>query len=224
MARRVIQYFLGLCMMAFGTVLMKRAAFGISPITSLPAAVSNVTPLTLGNATIILHALCVIGQIIVVKRVTLKAILTMLVGIVFGYIIDFFMWLFDPGEIGLATRIAFLILDLILTATGMLVIVGSDLMLPAPDELSHTISETFNKKLSNVKFISDAVYVAIALTIDLTVAGKVTSVGIGTVCSVLLVGRLIGVFGKWFPKLKMEPFWTRKPAAEPAASDAGSAE
>ena len=209
MVRRVLQYVIGLCVMAAGTVLLKRAALGITPITSVPAAVANVTPFTLGNTTIALHVLCVIGQILVVRRFTVKALLTMLVGVPFGYIIDLFMWLFDPGPLGVFPRIVLLVFGLILTGLGVLLVVGSDLMLPAPDELTHTISEVYGKKLSNVKFISDAIYVIVALAIDLIFAGKITSVGIGTVCAVLLTGRLIGLFGKMFPGMKMSPFWKK---------------
>ena len=215
MLRRVLQYILGLCVMAVGTVLLKRAAMGITPITSVPAAVANITPFTLGNTTIALHVLCVIGQILVVRRITVKALLTMLVGFPFGYIIDFFMWIYDPGPLSIAIRIILLIIGLILTALGVLLVVGSDLMLPAPDELTHTISEVYHKKLSNVKFISDAIYVAIAVAIDLIFTRKLTSVGIGTVCAVLLTGRLIGLFGKWFPGLKMKPFWPVKTEEKP---------
>ena len=41
MVRRVLQYVIGLCVMAAGTVLLKRAALGITPITSVPAAVAG---------------------------------------------------------------------------------------------------------------------------------------------------------------------------------------
>ena len=69
--RRVLQYFAGLVVMAMGVVLMKRVDLGISPITAVPAAVSAITPFSLGNMTIFLHALCVVGQILIVRRVTL---------------------------------------------------------------------------------------------------------------------------------------------------------
>ena len=207
--RRVLQYAGGLVVMAMGVVLMKRVNLGISPITAVPAAVSAVTPFSLGNMTIFLHALCVVGQILVVKRVTLKSLLTMLVGVPFGYIIDGLMWLFDPGPMGWALRIVLLIVGLALSGLGVLLVVGSDLMLPAPDELSHTISQVYQKKLSNVKIISDAIYVAVAVAVDLIFSHRVFTVGIGTVLSVLLVGRFVGWFGKLFPKLKMDPFWAQ---------------
>lgn len=210
MPRRVAQYILGLVVMAMGVVLMKRVELGISPITAVPAAVSAITPFTLGNMTILLHALCVVGQIIVVRRVTLKSLLTMLVGVPFGYIIDGLMLLFDPGPLGLLWRIVLLVVGLALSGLGVLFVVGSDLMLPAPDELSHTISAVYNRKLSNVKIISDAIYVTIALLVDLIFTRRVSTVGLGTVLSVLLVGRFVGWFGQLLPGLRMAPFWKAK--------------
>ncbi len=207
-ARRAAQYAAGLVVMAMGVVLMKRVDLGISPITAVPAAVSAITPFSLGNMTIFLHALCVVGQILIVRRITLKSILTMLVGVPFGYIIDGLMLLFDPGALGWAMRIILLVIGLALSGLGVRLVVGSDLMLPAPDELSHTISQVYRKKLSNVKIISDAVYVAIAVAVDLIFSGRVFTVGVGTVLSVLLVGRFVGWFGALFPKLTMPPFWT----------------
>ena len=206
MMRRVIQYILGLTSMALGAVLLKQANLGISPITSVPAAVSDITPFTLGNTTIALHILCVIGQIILVRRITLKSILTVFVGFPFGYMIDGLM-LIVPPTASLVLRGVYLLFGIVFNGLGVRAIAGSDLMLPAPDELTHTISQVFKKQLSNVKLISDAVYVIIALVIDLAFTHRISSVGIGTVLSVLLVGRFVGWFTKWFPKLTMEPFW-----------------
>ena len=206
-ARRVVQYVGGLVVMAMGVVLMKRVDLGISPITAVPAAVSAITPFSLGNVTIFLHALCVVGQIVVVRRVTLKSILTMLVGVPFGYIIDGLMLLFDPGAMTIVPRVLLLIVGLALSGLGVRLVVDSDLMLPAPDELSHTISQVWHKKLSNVKIVSDAIYVAVAVAVDLIFSHRVFTVGVGTVLSVLLVGRFVGWFGKLLPRLAMQPFW-----------------
>lgn len=213
MIRRVIQYAFGLIVMATGVVFMKRVNLGISPITAVPASLSAITPLTLGNMTIILHAFCVIVQILIVRKITLKSILTMLVGIPFGYIIDGIMLLFNPVSISIPIKITLLIIGLALSGLGVALVVGSDLMLPAPDELSHTISIVFKKKLSNVKIISDAIYVAVATAVDLAFTHRISTVGIGTVLSVLLVGRFVGWFSLLFPKLNMDPFWKTQPGS-----------
>lgn len=210
MVKRVLQYILGLIVMALGVVFMKRVNLGISPITAVPASLSSITRFTLGNMTILLHAICVIGQIIIIRKITVKSILTMLVGIPFGYIIDGIMVLFNPGLLSIPLRIILLVFGLALSGLGVALVVGSDLMLPAPDELSHTISQVYSKKLSNVKIVSDAIYVAISLVIDLVFTHQISTVGIGTVLSVLFVGKFVGWFGKIFPRLNMEPFWNGK--------------
>ena len=212
MSRRVIQYLLGLVIMALGVVLTKRADLGISPITSIPASVSNITSFTLGNTTIFLHILCVIGQIILLRRITLKSLLTMLVGVPFGYIIDGLMFLINPGEMNLVLRIVVLALGLAASGLGVYLIVGTDLMLPAPDGLTHTISQVYHKKLGNVKICSDGVYIILSVAIDLIFTGRISAVGIGTVMSMLFVGRFVTWYGKWFPGLVMAPFWQKKAA------------
>ncbi len=213
-ARRLIQYALGLVVMALGVVCLKRVELGISPITSVPAAVSNITPLTLGTSTTLLHGLCVIGQVLVLRRVTLKAVLTLLVGVPFGWVIDLFMWVFPAAELSIVLRAVILIFGLALSGLGVQMIVGCDLMLPAPDELTHTISQVSGKKLSNIKIIADAIYVSIAIAVDLIFTGTVSTVGIGTILSVLLTGRFIGWFNRLFPKLTMEPVWEQRRKSE----------
>ena len=207
LTRRIIQFVIGLVVMALGIVLMKRVDLGISPITCIPASVSNFTPLTIGNLTIILHVVCVIGQIITERHFSFKNVLTMLVGFLFGYIIDGLMLLIHLDGLSLPLRFVTLVLGLACSGFGLLLTVSTDVALPAPDGLSHTISQVYSKKLSNVKVISDAVYVSISIILDLIFTGRISSAGIGTVLSVLLVGRFVGWFGKLLPKLKMDPLW-----------------
>ena len=206
--RRIIQYILGLVCMSIGLVLLKRTYWGVSPITAVPDAVANITPLTLGNATIILHVLCVILQIIVQRKITLKSLLTICVGIPFGYLVDLFMLIWNPS-LNVWTKCVSLLLGVAIQGLGVALVTGCDMMLPAPDELNHVISRKYNKKLSNVKMIADAIYVASAIIINLISTGTLASVGICSVVAVLLTGQFVGIFQKLFPKLKMEPFFSK---------------
>lgn len=204
--RRIIQYICGIVCMAIGLVLLKRTVWGVSPITAVPDAVANITPLTLGNATILLHLLCVILQIIVQKKVTLKSVLTMCVGVPFGYLVDFFMMLWNP-TLQIWQKIIVLVVGIAIQGFGVALISGCDLMLPAPDELNNVIARTAGKKLGNVKMIADAVYVLVAITINLISTGGLASVGISSVASVLLTGRFVGLTYKVLPGIKMPLFF-----------------
>lgn len=206
--RRILQYMAGLICMAIGLVLLKRTYWGVSPITAVPDAIAGFTPLTLGNATIILHVLCVILQIIVQRKITLKSLLTICVGIPFGYLVDLFMLIWNPS-LNVWTKCVSLLLGVAIQGLGVALVTGCDMMLPAPDELNHVISRKYNKKLSNVKMIADAIYVASAIIINLISTGTLASVGICSVVAVLLTGQFVGIFQKLFPKLKMEPFFSK---------------
>ena len=206
--RRIAQYLAGLVCMAIGLVLLKRTVWGVSPITAVPDAVANVTPLSLGTATILLHLFCVVFQIAVQKKVTVKSLLTMCVGVPFGFLIDFFMWLWNPSLVFWQKCIA-LILGIAIQGFGVALISGCDLMLPAPDELNNVISRIYDKKLSNVKMIADALYVMVAVVINLISTHSLASVGISSIASVLLTGRFVGLSQQLFPKIKMEPFFNQ---------------
>ena len=206
LARRVLQYIAGLVCMAIGLVLLKRTYWGVSPITAVPDAVANISPLTLGNATILLHVLCVILQIIVQKKVTLKSILCLGVGVPFGYLVDFFMWLWDPQMV-LWQKIVSLAAGIAIQGFGVALISGCDMMLPAPDEFNNVVARTYSKKLGNVKMCADAVYVLIAIVINLIFQHSLASVGISSVASVLLTGRFVQLSYKLFPGIRMTPFF-----------------
>lgn len=202
--RRLLQYFIGLLVMALGVVLIKRAEIGISPLSAIPAAVSNITPFTLGNTTIAFHICCVILQVAVVRKIDLKTVLILPLAVVFGYIIDLLMFLLPMQGMGLALRCAVSFGGIVATGLGIVIIVGADLMLPAPDAFLRAVSGKFGIPLSRVKIAGDALWVVITLAIELISSGRVVSIGVGTVLSVLLTGKFVGLWGKWLPWLKME--------------------
>ena len=210
--RRILQYLAGLVCMAIGLVLLKRTCWGVSPITAVPDAVANITPLTLGNATILLHVLCVVLQIIVQKNVTLKSVLCLFVGVPFGYLVDLFMWLWDPQMV-LWQKIVALVLGIAIQGFGVALISGCDMMLPAPDELNNVIARTYNRKLGNVKMCADAAYVLVAIAINLISQRSLASVGVSSVVSVLLTGRFVQLAYRVVPAIRMPPFFNA-PRAE----------
>ena len=200
--RRILQYAAGLVLMAVGAVVLKRTNFGVPPITAVPDAVSAITVLTIGTVTVILHAVCVVLQMIVQKKITVKSLLCFVVGFPFGCLIDLFMKLWDPQML-LWQRILCLLIGIAVQGFGVSLVRGSDLMLPAPDELNRVIADTYNKKLWNVKMAADAVYVLLAVAINLIFQGSVASIGICSVASVLLTGQFVKLSFKLFPGIQM---------------------
>lgn len=202
--RQLPQYVIGLFVMALGIVLIKQANTGVSPVSVIPSALANIFPsLTFGNTTILFQLFCFVLILLVQRKVDLKTILIVPLSIVFGYIIDLYMLILSIGGLPIWLRYIFCLLGIVFTALGIVIIVGANLMLPAPDALMRSISATFNKPLSKVKFTGDAVWAVLSIVIELIFCGEVLSVWIGTVLSVLLTGKLVGVFGKKLPWLNL---------------------
>lgn len=205
LARQLIQYLIGLLVMALGIVLIKQANTGVSPVSVIPSALSNIFPaLTFGNTTILFQLFCFALILAVQRKIDVKTALIIPLSIAFGYIIDFYMLFISLGGLAVWLRYIFCLLGIAATALGIVIIVGANLMLPAPDALMRAISATYQKPLSKVKFTGDAIWAVLAIVIELVFCGRVLSVWIGTVLSVLLTGKLVGVFGKCLPWLDLK--------------------
>ena len=195
--KRILEYILGLVTMAFGVALMKKAVLGIAPVTSLPLALNEVLPvLSLGTWTILFHILCIIAILIIKRKVELTTLLMFPVGLVFGYFIDFLLWVwrFETGLIWL--RILFLFLGILVLGLGVSLINDADLMLPSPDGLIRTVASVYHRSYPVVKIIGDCTWVACAAIIELSVLHRLQAVHIGTVASALFVGRAIKMWNR----------------------------
>lgn len=190
--------------MALGIVLIKKAGVGVSPISVIPSVLSTIFPLSFGVMTIFFQLICFALIFVVLRTANLKTVLIMPIAIVFGFIIDFYMYLLPIGEPPIVLRYVVCLAGIAGTAMGIVIITGTDLMLPAGDALIRAISQTYHWPLSRVKIMGDAVYVVIALIIELSYFHYLDSVWIGTILSVLLTGFFVGRFGKWFPRLNMK--------------------
>lgn len=194
---RYVKYILGLMTMALGVVLMKKAALGITPITSLPLALNEVLPvLSLGNWTILFHILCILAIIVITKKVTVQTVLMLPVGICFGYFIDLLLWLVPLEPAFLPLRIFLLVVGIPVSGLGVALINSAELMLPSPDGLLRTISSHYHKKYPTVKICGDCLWVSCAVIIELAVLHRLQAVHVGTVASALLVGRTIKLWNR----------------------------
>lgn len=202
--RQLPQYVIGLLVLALGAVLLKKAALGMTPILSIPSAVSTVTPLSLGTATMLFHVICWLGILFLRRGIDWKTVLILPLAVVFGWIVDLYMLLLRFGQLSLWMRVGLNLCGIAFTALGIVTIVGCQGVLPAPDALLRTVSVKYSVPLSRVKMAGDAVWVLIAILIDLIFSHRAfLSVGVGTILSVLLTGRLVGVFGRAFPRLNV---------------------
>lgn len=216
--KRLFIYLIGLLVMALGIVLIKKAELGMSPISSIPAAVAGLTSFTLGNMVIAFQLICILLQVIILRRFTLKLILQLPLSVAFGYLIDLYVFLIRLGQMPIWLRCALCLAGVFCTALGIVLIVGMDMVLPAPDALLRTISQQLQKPLGPVKIIGDLTWVVITIVIELIGTHSILSVGIGTVLSVLLTGKFVTILKKRLPQWESAPAGTGKQPEQAADS------
>lgn len=66
--RRYLLLMAGLSVMAFGVAFSIKADLGTSPISSVPYVVSLFAPLTVGTATIVMHCVFILLQILILRK------------------------------------------------------------------------------------------------------------------------------------------------------------
>ena len=197
---RYLMFLIGLLFNAFGVAFITKADLGTTPIAALPYTLSLLMPkLTLGNFTILISMLLIASQILILrnKGSLFDIILQIPISFLFGYVIDFSMWIllnFTP-QIYIIKFISLLIGSIIISFGAYFEVVGDVTMLPA-DGLSRAISIITNIEFGTIKIIADSSQAIIALILGIIFLHELAGVREGTIIGALLIGNMVKYIGR----------------------------
>ena len=153
--KRYILFLIGLFINSLGVSLVTKANLGTSPISSIPYVLSLNFPLTLGNFIIIFSLLLIILQIIILrKNFKLENILQIPVSIVFGYFIDFTMYLLvwiNPQNYFI--KLIALLIGCIVLGFGVYIEVLADVVMLPGEAFVRAIVQTWNTNFGTRFFL-----------------------------------------------------------------------
>jgi uncharacterized membrane protein YczE len=205
LSKRIISYLIGLVVMAFGISLAIRADIGVAPGSTIAYAVSKLTPLTIGQCSSLFHVFCMLVQLVITRKPTIKLLFQFPLAYAFGLLIDLFYMLLDFSIPGMVFRVLILLAGLIGFSLGIRIIVGADILLAPPDGLAQTAGRLFGWPMSKSKLAFDITVTVIAALLTLLAAGDAfLVVGVGTVICAIATGPIIGLFTKLFPFFDMK--------------------
>lgn len=209
-----ILLFISLFFLALGVAVCVRSNLGSSVISSAPYAFSlagakGIVPsLSLGMYTNALNVLLVIGQIIVLGR-QFQAVqfLQLLIGTVFGVLIDFSMFLtsfFPP--VGMTFQIVAMIIGCSVMALGVAMEIRCASITMPGEGLPAAISKKTGKPFATMKIYVDVSLVVAAVASMYVFFGewKWNIVGIGTLFAMIYCGvavKFISRHLKWFDSM-----------------------
>lgn len=202
--KSLVVLFVGISLMSIGIALAKLAQLGTSPISSIPNVMSYITPLSIGNLTMIFMVLMIFLQMVILREVNLPIILQIVPGLAFGGLIDVFVDVFTnlglPALMGhYLEQLAFTLLGIVVLSLGVFFEVNSRSILMPGEGLVVALTLRTKKPFGKLKMYTDLTMVAVALVISLLYFQGLVGIREGTIIAALFTGRLVTLYSPLIP-------------------------
>lgn len=200
---------------SFGVVLMLYSAAGISAISSVPYAFSEVFPaLSLGTWTYIFQGLLVLSLMIMRKKFVPSYLFSFIVGFVFGELLDLHELWINILPDGLAWRIAWFVISYVLLSVGIAISNRCGLPIVPTDLFPRELSDITKVGYPKIKIIFDVSCLVVTAALTFFGLGHIEGLGIGTVLAAFTMGKAVGLCGDFLDRhFRFESFMTRRKSA-----------
>ena len=190
LVKRYLVLCLGLMIMAFGVAFSIKAGLGTSPISSVPYVVSLFSPLTVGTATICMHCVFILLQILLLRRKYDPIQLMQLpVALLFGCLTDFAVWCIKGISCSsYLDQWALCAIGILLVGIGVSLEVTAGVVVLAGEGFVLAVCRVFPIKFGNMKIAFDVSLVIIGCILSFIFLHGLYGVREGTIAAAILVG------------------------------------
>ncbi len=201
-----LSYILGLIILALGTSIIEKAGFGMSMVVSpaylIHLKLSVIFPFfSFGMAEYCFQGLLIIILSFILGKFRLNYLYSFVTAVIYGFLLDGFIYIFSfISENGLALRILLFVLGLTLCTLGISLLLGTYISPEAYELFVKKISKKYNYPLFKTKFLYDISSLTLSIILSLSFFGSFKGIGIGTVITAVLNGRLIGMWTSFIDK------------------------
>ena len=181
---------------SMGVLLMLQSGSGISAISSVPYAFSEVFPrLSLGTWTYIFQGLLVITLMVLKKRFVPSYLFSFVAGFLFGELMDVHELWITKLPLSIPLRIFYFVLSYIILCFGIALSNRCKLPIIPTDLFPRDLSEIINKPYSRVKITFDVTCLLVTACLTYFALGKILGLGIGTVVAAFTMGKGVAIAG-----------------------------
>ena len=187
-------FLLGLVCLSLGVVLVVKSNLGISVAMSVPYIFSlYFTKISFGQWSYIIQGITLIFLFIIVKRVTVKYLLSFVVAFLFGIAIDLFgMLLTSFAVYTFYGKLGVFILGSIVISIGVAAFIKSNYPIQPFDTFVKEVAIAKNIKYAKFKTGFDLTFFMISLTTSIIFFKKIKGLHVGTLVSAIILGSMIG--------------------------------
>lgn len=186
---------------SIGVLLMLQSGSGISAISSVPYAFSEVFPkLTLGTWTYIFQGLLVITLMVLKKRFVPSYLFSFVAGFIFGKLMDVNeLWITNlPMSIPL--RIVYFVVSYVILCFGIALSNRCKLPIIPTDLFPRDLAEIIKKPYARVKITFDVACLLVTACMTYFALGRILGLGIGTVVAAFTMGKGVDIAGRLIDK------------------------
>ncbi|RAP52320.1 MAG: hypothetical protein BZ138_03335 [Methanosphaera sp. rholeuAM270] len=193
---------IGLFIMSFGVALSVKSDLGTTPISSIPNVLKYAIPLSLGMITIIFNFLLIVIQVIILKSdFDRKQWMQIVVTIIFGYFIDFALYILAPIEVtDYNSQWILCIISCFIIALGVYFEVTSKAIVLPGEGVSLALRHVTHIEFGKLKTAFDTSNVIIAALISILLYDSFRGIGLGTIFAGIVVGYIVRFYKKLFEK------------------------
>ena len=205
----------GIVFVALGVAICSKADLGVSMIAApafvVQEAIAHISPvLTVGVTEYIIQGLLLVVLCIVVGRFNWRYLLAFAVAVIYGYVLDFFMWLLGGVELNAVwMRWVMLFVGDVVTAFGVACFFRTYMPLQVYELFVAELADRFHIPIIKVKRVFDITLLVLSALLavvlfwdvaafDWTTIGYASfhSIGLGTIVTTIINSPLIALMGK----------------------------
>lgn len=178
---------------SFGVVLMLYSGSGISAISSVPYALTDVWPaLSLGTWTYLFQGLLVLSLMLLRRRFVPAYLFSFIVGFCFGELLDLQELWIDVLPRTISLRIVYFVVSYLVICFGIALSNHCKMPIVPTDLFPRELSAITRMPYARIKVSFDLSCLAVTALLTGVFLGHLDGLGIGTVLAALTMGKVIG--------------------------------
>ena len=184
------------CINSFGVVLMLYSGAGISAISSVPFAFSEVFPkISLGTWTYLFQGLLVVSLMIMRKKFVPSYLFSFVVGFVFGELLDVHELWISVLPTALPFRFLYFVISYVLICVGIAISNRCKLPIIPTDLFPRELADITKAGYPKIKIGFDVACLAVTAALTFFCLGHLEGLGIGTILAAFTMGKGVGIVG-----------------------------
>lgn len=195
---RAFFYVIGAVCLAAGLTLNTKTGLGTAPIISTPLTIATITGWSFARCVFILYSILTAIQFLIKRKWSI--LLQIPFSVCFSSLLNLFSKWLDFHFDTFLQNLLLLAMAIVVTAVGVSMMVNMKLIANPADGFANTVGELLGRGMGFGKNVVDLSFVVLTLVISLPILHNAFAIGIGTLISMIGVGRIIAVFNHFFKK------------------------